>query len=162
MLQDHTNGEFVGTGDCRVTRARPAVLSATVVNNDSTDEPATSSTQCPASYSLPSDGRRRRATLSRLDILRCDGLDMAKGRDAREQTVKHAIPVLDVPLTYSTKAISYTSITVLDHCCPATYVAGKRANILLNRPAPKMCALLTVGSSSCEILTAFASQSRTT
>lgn len=51
MLQDHTNGEFVGIGDCRVTRARPAVLSATVVNNDYTDESATS-TQFPASYPL--------------------------------------------------------------------------------------------------------------
>lgn len=67
MLQDHTNGEFVGIGDCRVTRARPAVLSATVVNNDYTDESATS-TQFPASYPLLSDGLRIRGMLSRLDI----------------------------------------------------------------------------------------------
>lgn len=160
MLQDHTNGEFVGIGDCRVTRARPAVLSATVVNNDYTDESATS-TQFPASYPLLSDGLRIRGMLSRLDI-EMRWSRHGKRQDAREQAVKHAIPVLDVPLTYSTKAISYTSITVLDHCSPATYVAGKQANILLNRPAPRICALLTVGSSSCEILTAFASQSRTT
>ena len=60
------------------------------------------------------------------------------------------MPMLELPVTYSIKPDSYTSIETPDLCSLATYVAENCAGILLNRAA-LACASLVAASSSSDV-----------
>lgn len=72
------------------------------------------------------------------DMYRRDASSMAEAGIRQSRVRQNAMPVLDMPVTHSTKAISYTSIETLGFSSLATYVAEKCAGILLNGAALSM------------------------